>query len=99
MSDLHCCDAFRDSTECCTDNEAFGALTRRRQDVFTIGVSLPPIKFCPWCGADKTTPHPLVLAARNVVDARGRTWESLKNNLAELEHELNLHFPKGNNDG
>jgi hypothetical protein len=50
--DNPCCKPFRLAFESCTDNEGYGALFYSPPptgDLF-IGSSLPPIKFCPWCG-------------------------------------------------
>jgi len=41
--------------ECGTDNEEYGALAYGIADNITIGINLPPIAFCPWCGDKKTT--------------------------------------------
>jgi len=54
MSDARkrCCPVFEHALEDGTDQEGFGPLIRE-YDEFVIGKEeeLPPIKFCPWCGA------------------------------------------------
>ena len=45
-----CCLPFEDAHQSGTDNEGFGPLLR----IDTIGCELPPIKYCPWCGAQTT---------------------------------------------
>lgn len=94
-----CCDAWSDAQCAGTDNEAYGALLRRAgfdrhpDGAWLIGSSdLPPVKFCPWCGADKTKPHPLEAAARRVVDSmygspRG-DWDDLKSAIGALADVL-----------
>jgi hypothetical protein len=48
-----CCDTMRAATVEGTDNESWGALIYRPDEHnphWVTGSSLPPIKFCPWCG-------------------------------------------------
>lgn len=46
-----CCDDWLNANKSGTDNEGYEALVSGRR----IGYELPPVKFCPWCGAPKTT--------------------------------------------
>ena len=51
-----CCAAFAHAWESGTDNEGYEplcsiALGDDRAFVVVIGSGLPPINFCPWCGA------------------------------------------------
>ena len=48
----NCCDTFRRAVEEDTDNEGYEALAHYSDDGSVVmGSNLPPIKFCPWCGA------------------------------------------------
>lgn len=94
---LHCCDTFSDSMQSGTDTEEHGPCTRDRQGFYFIGGNdLPSIKFCPWCGADKTKPHPLVVAARNVISKLSppNEWSDLKDAIGNLEYILEQNHPE-----
>lgn len=56
---IDCCEAWRDYGN---------SLRRREPNCAELKFDLPIIKFCPWCGADKTKPHTLEAAAHHVVD-------------------------------
>jgi hypothetical protein len=49
-----CCDAFSKAMTNGTDNEAWGAAIHLDQEGahYKIGLGLPPLRFCPWCGSD-----------------------------------------------
>ena len=54
MAEEKCCDAWEKAHESCTDNEGYGALIFSSFDGEEhMGVDLPRVKFCPWCGAKK----------------------------------------------
>lgn len=58
---MPCCDAWAKAHERKTDNEQYGRLIHCNDETDpeyaepypTIGSGLPPVKFCPWCGAEK----------------------------------------------
>lgn len=86
---MPCCNEFERAQVSGTDNEAYGRLIRLEHDgSYTTGCDLPAIRFCPWCGVDKTKKHPLELAAQKVVDSVfgpcRRDWDDLKDAIAEL---------------
>lgn len=81
-----CCDDWRNAHQSGSDNEAYGALVYTDLGGnITIGHSLPPVRFCPWCGANKTEPvsrkyDDLPLGARfRYVGHTDRTWVKLEN--------------------
>ena len=48
-----CCTTFRAATGWATDSEGWCwliGIDEDQPDKFSIGVSLPPMAFCPWCG-------------------------------------------------
>lgn len=53
LGDALCCDAFLLANMLGTDNESYGCLIYGKKRPFMMGDGLPPIKFCPWCGAPK----------------------------------------------
>ena len=54
---MNCCQAWEDAQEAGTDNEEYSTLLRKTSGTWQIGASfLPPVNFCPWCGADKRKP-------------------------------------------
>lgn len=46
-----CCDDMKNANQRRTDNEGYGCAIWLEKGEYTIG-SLPPIRFCPWCGFD-----------------------------------------------
>lgn len=55
-----CCEAWRRALQMGTDAEAYGSLIafhdRQREEHpgrFVAGFDMPPLNFCPWCGAKK----------------------------------------------
>lgn len=46
-----CCEDWQNALTSGTDNEGYGPLIISD----TIGVGLPPVKFCPWCGVEQPT--------------------------------------------
>jgi hypothetical protein len=82
-----CCDAWRDAYQSGSDNEAYGALVYTDLGGnITIGQSLPPVRFCPWCGANKAEPVsrkyddlPLGARFRYVGHADYGVWVKLEN--------------------
>lgn len=56
-----CCEAWAKAHEWETDNEAYAPLVHCNDEKDakyaapypSIGSGLPPVKFCPWCGAEK----------------------------------------------
>jgi hypothetical protein len=48
-----CCEAWEKAQQSGTDNEAYGRLLYGADD-WRMGCDLPPVKFCPWCGAEVT---------------------------------------------
>jgi hypothetical protein len=49
-----CCEAWAKAHEWETDNEAYSSLVRYSDDERALlGMDLPPVKFCPWCGNEK----------------------------------------------
>lgn len=51
-----CCESWNQAQQAGSDNEGHGALVYRRYDngqIEAMGCDLPPIRFCPWCGAKK----------------------------------------------
>lgn len=53
-SNLVCCKDFENAQASGTDSEGYGALVREnRKGNVELGLHLPPIRFCPWCGAPK----------------------------------------------
>jgi hypothetical protein len=48
-----CCNAWGKSEESGTDNEGYAALRWDLDGEWHFGLDLPPVKFCPWCGAPK----------------------------------------------
>lgn len=58
---MNCCQAWADAQTPGTDNEGYGQLLRHTLGRWSIGVDLPHIEFCPWCGAgidDEQKPKP-----------------------------------------
>jgi len=53
MTKNQCCDAWGKAHEIGTDNEGCGELIYEIDGHSKIGYGLPPIRFCPWCGAPK----------------------------------------------
>lgn len=51
--DTKCCDTWEQSKEAGTDNELYGAVTMHFDGEWCVGLNLPPVKFCPWCGSHK----------------------------------------------
>ena len=49
-SDVCSCPSFLAAQESETDNEGYGPLVVDSNGRWEIGYSLPPIRFCPWCG-------------------------------------------------
>lgn len=49
-----CCDDMRHARQSGTDNEMYGALVYWSGDKIVMGCDLPAIRFCPWCGHEKT---------------------------------------------
>lgn len=47
-----CCDDFERAKQPHTDNEEYGPLIIEVEGPVMIGANLPPIRFCPWCGAE-----------------------------------------------
>ena len=43
---MNCCEDMEKARQCGTDNEGFGPLVTGLR----IGMELPEIRFCPWCG-------------------------------------------------
>lgn len=55
-SEEQCCNAWSKAQQPGTDNEMYGQLLRNyggASNDWHIGCDLPPVKFCPWCGAKK----------------------------------------------
>jgi len=50
---MPCCDAWRMAQQRGTDNEMYGALLWIEGETALMGCDLPPVQFCPWCGAEK----------------------------------------------
>lgn len=50
-----CCESWRKAHEYATDNEMYLSLVHEAEGGAYpfIGSGLPPVKFCPWCGAEK----------------------------------------------
>ena len=49
-----CCPEWLKAQQSGTDNEGYGRLIQVYPDgAASMGSDLPPIRFCPWCGADK----------------------------------------------
>jgi len=49
-----CCIAWELAHQTASDNEGYGPLISYDKDRNAeIGADLPPVKFCPWCGAEK----------------------------------------------
>lgn len=60
------CQAFKDAQLSGTDNEAWGRLIRRDgAEGWSIGIDLPPMKFCPWCGREVPQPTVNVIAGED----------------------------------
>ena len=83
-----CCDPWQLAQQAGSDNEGYGALIYRRYDngqIEVMGIGLPPIRFCPWCGANKSEPvsrkyDDLPLGARfRYVGHPDRVWVKLEN--------------------
>ena len=91
MSDA-CCEFWRDAQQSGSDAEEYSSLIGTRDGEYRMGSSdLPSIKFCPWCGADKTQPSPLQAAAQIVVDTIGdstKEWDDLKNAIGYMDEIL-----------
>jgi len=90
---MPCCDEWRRAQESGSGNEAFGVLVRDLGNGPQIGSELRPVRFCPWCGHDKSQPTALEKAAKNVVDALSSNgeWEDLQ----EAIHALSGLLPRG----
>lgn len=56
MSYKYCCDEFGQAQADGTDNEGHLSLIRGDDGVWTMGMKLPPIEYCPWCGAKLRLP-------------------------------------------
>lgn len=48
-----CCDQWSKAHQHGTDNEGWGALISNYGGKPDMGDGLDPIRFCPWCGAEK----------------------------------------------
>lgn len=87
---MNCCQAWEAAQQSGTGNEMYGHLLYQIGEQWQIGTNVPPVQFCPWCGADKRGPDPIVTAARAVVDKRysqsGR--EEVNDSIAELASVL-----------
>ena len=88
----HCCEEFARAQELGTDREGYGACIKLLSgSIYDLGCELQPLRFCPWCGADKRSPDPLVAAAQAVVRFRSYgSWDELKEAIGELADALEL---------
>ena len=46
-----CCKSMADAFESGTDAEGYGPCLRISDDEVIVGIELPPISYCPWCGS------------------------------------------------
>jgi len=49
-----CCDAWEAAQQAATDSSGYGSLIEYYNGGWQIGLGLPAIKYCPWCGTKKT---------------------------------------------
>lgn len=47
---LSCCDPMKNAQQDGTDSEGWQSLIEMFDNGFEMGLGLPPILFCPWCG-------------------------------------------------
>jgi len=57
-AETECCDAFRTALEAGTDSEEYMSLIEFKKGDWEAGNCLPPMVFCPWCGAKLEPPKP-----------------------------------------
>lgn len=77
-----CCDDMAESFGAGTDNEGYHGLSSIESNMVEIGCTLPPIKYCPWCG-DKIDWQWLSEASCNK-----DSWSSLNDALKKIETDI-----------
>lgn len=50
---MPCCEDWEEAHKRGTDNESYDVLIGYENGLPVIGSDLPPVRFCPWCGARK----------------------------------------------
>ena len=83
-----CCGSWFEAYETGTDNEGYGPLAYAKPSGEFIGDALPPVKYCPWCGAAKNTEtQEAIRGLTAALNSANKSITDLSNALADAESQ------------